>query len=126
VALCASIFVVFYYHIKRESLNAAHLFTIFWGVWHDHVHYWVSHCACSTVILLGELDCDIIIIIITTTTTTTTITITTTTITTTTTPWCRILFEKLIVTQLFKKYPAFLWNLKLRYRVPKSPLLDLS
>jgi hypothetical protein len=23
-------------------------------------------------------------------------------------PWCRILFEKLIVTQLLKKYPAFL------------------
>jgi hypothetical protein len=23
------------------------------------------------------------------------------------TPWCRILFEKLIVTQLIKKYPAF-------------------
>jgi hypothetical protein len=24
------------------------------------------------------------------------------------TPWCRILFEKLILTQLVKKYPAFL------------------
>jgi hypothetical protein len=24
------------------------------------------------------------------------------------TPWCRILFEKLIVTQIIKKYPA--WN----------------
>jgi hypothetical protein len=23
------------------------------------------------------------------------------------TPWCRILFEKLIVTQLIRKYPAF-------------------
>jgi hypothetical protein len=23
------------------------------------------------------------------------------------TPWCRMLFEKLIVTQLVKKYPAF-------------------
>jgi hypothetical protein len=26
------------------------------------------------------------------------------------TPWCRILFEKLIVTQLIKKYHALLWN----------------
>jgi hypothetical protein len=26
------------------------------------------------------------------------------------TPWCRTLFEKLIVTHLVKKYPAFLWN----------------
>jgi alkylated DNA nucleotide flippase Atl1 len=26
------------------------------------------------------------------------------------TPWCRILFEKLIVTQLVEKYSAFLWN----------------
>jgi len=26
------------------------------------------------------------------------------------TPWCRILFEKLIVTQLIKKYPASLLN----------------
>jgi hypothetical protein len=42
------------------------------------------------------------------------------------TPWCRILFEKLIVTQLIKKYPAFLRNAKVHQRVNKSPPLDPS
>jgi hypothetical protein len=28
------------------------------------------------------------------------------------TPWCRTLFEKLIVTQLVKKYPAFFMELE--------------
>jgi hypothetical protein len=28
------------------------------------------------------------------------------------TPWCRILFEKLIVAQLIKKYPAFFMETK--------------
>jgi hypothetical protein len=36
------------------------------------------------------------------------------------TPWCRILLEKLIATQLVKKYPAFLRNPKAHYRVHKS------
>jgi hypothetical protein len=39
------------------------------------------------------------------------------------TPWCRILIEKLNVTQLVKKYP-FLWNLRVHYRVHTSPPLD--
>jgi hypothetical protein len=48
----------------------------------------------------------------------------TTTTTTTTTPWCRILFEKPIIAQVVKKYPAFLWNPKVHYRVHTSPPLD--
>jgi hypothetical protein len=40
------------------------------------------------------------------------------------TPWCRILFEKPIVTQLIKKYPTFLRNPKVHHRVHKSPPPD--
>jgi hypothetical protein len=39
-------------------------------------------------------------------------------------PWCMILFEKLIVTQLVKKHSAFLWNPKSHYRFHTSPPLD--
>jgi hypothetical protein len=45
------------------------------------------------------------------------------TITHSLTPWCRMLFEKLIVTQLVKKCP-FLWNPKVHYRVHTSPPPD--
>jgi hypothetical protein len=40
------------------------------------------------------------------------------------TSWCRILFEKLIVTQLVKKYLTFLRNPKVHHHVHKSPPLD--
>jgi hypothetical protein len=40
------------------------------------------------------------------------------------TPWCRILFEKVIVTQLVKKYPAFLWKPKVHYCVHTGSPLD--
>jgi len=38
-------------------------------------------------------------------------------------PWCRILFERLIATQLVKKYP-FLWTPEVHYRVHTRPPLD--
>jgi hypothetical protein len=40
------------------------------------------------------------------------------------TSWCRILFEKLIVTQLVKKYPAFFMEPEGYYRFQKSPPLN--
>jgi hypothetical protein len=40
------------------------------------------------------------------------------------TPWFRILFEKLFVTQLIKKYLASSRNPKVHYRAYKSPPLD--
>jgi hypothetical protein len=44
------------------------------------------------------------------------------------TPWCRILFEKLIVTQFVRKCPAFVWNPKVHYCVhtslPPDPILS--
>jgi hypothetical protein len=40
------------------------------------------------------------------------------------TPWCRTLFEKLIVTQLVNNYPTFFWNPKAHYSVHTSTPLD--
>jgi hypothetical protein len=40
------------------------------------------------------------------------------------TPWCRTLFLKLIVTQLFKKYPTFLRNPKVHYHIHTSPPMN--
>jgi hypothetical protein len=37
------------------------------------------------------------------------------------TPWCRILFEKLIVTQLIKKYPAFFMEPKVSLLCSQKP-----
>jgi hypothetical protein len=37
------------------------------------------------------------------------------------TPWCRILFEKLIVTQLIKKNPAFLMEPEASSPCPQKP-----
>ena len=37
------------------------------------------------------------------------------------TPWFRVLLEKLTGLQLVKKFPAFLWNPKVRYRTQKRP-----
>jgi hypothetical protein len=36
-------------------------------------------------------------------------------------PWSRVLLEKLIVTQLVKKFPVLLRNQRLHYRVHKTP-----
>jgi len=36
------------------------------------------------------------------------------------TPWCRVLLEKLTGLQLVK-FPAFLWNPKIHYRIQKRP-----
>jgi hypothetical protein len=87
---------------QKWSVKISNVFVALYNL--DYYYYYYCCCCCCCCGLDGNMAWENITYLLT--------------------PWCRILFKKLIVTQLVKKNPAFLWNPKVHYRVHKSPPLD--